>query len=166
MNQSIHASIFCVDRYRVKVTLFKQMESHMNKKALVSSLMALSLMTGGFAIAQGKSDHNDRGQNDQAQRGGQQERRGNQARPPHRPGNQGRAQNNAQRDERGAGPEHQFHRGERLPVEYRHRNYVVDDWRNHQLSAPPRGYHWVQVGGDYVLVAITTGIILQLMLGN
>jgi Ni/Co efflux regulator RcnB len=43
---------------------------------------------------------------------------------------------------------------------------VVDDWRNHHLSAPPRGYHWVQVGGDYVLVAIATGIILQLLLNN
>jgi Ni/Co efflux regulator RcnB len=41
---------------------------------------------------------------------------------------------------------------------------VVNDWRGQHLSAPPRGYHWVQTGGDYVLVAIATGIILQLML--
>ncbi|HEY8068047.1 MAG TPA: RcnB family protein [Burkholderiales bacterium] len=73
---------------------------------------------------------------------------------------------NQQRDERGAGPNHTFHRGERLPDEYRHRNYVVDDWRGHQLSAPPRGYHWVQTGSDYVLVAIATGIIAQLLLGR
>ena len=59
-----------------------------------------------------------------------------------------------------------FHRGDRLPVEYRHRNYVVDDWRAHSLSAPPRGYHWVQTGGDYVLVAIATGVILQLLLNH
>jgi Ni/Co efflux regulator RcnB len=43
---------------------------------------------------------------------------------------------------------------------------VVDDWRAHHLSAPPRGYHWVQTGADYVLVAIATGIILQLLLNN
>jgi len=43
---------------------------------------------------------------------------------------------------------------------------VVEDWRGHNLGAPPRGYHWVQIGGDYVLVAIATGIILQLMLRN
>lgn len=46
----------------------------------------------------------------------------------------------------------------------RGRPSVVDDWRGHRLSAPPRGYHWVQVGADYVLVAIATGIILQLIL--
>jgi Ni/Co efflux regulator RcnB len=73
---------------------------------------------------------------------------------------------NARRDERGAGPDHAFRRGERLPSQYRGRQYVVDDWRGHRLSAPPRGYHWVQTGGDYVLVAIGTGVILQLFIGN
>ena len=68
---------------------------------------------------------------------------------------------------RGAGPGHNFYRGDRLPWEYRQRTYVVEDWRGHRLSAPPRGYHWVQAGGDYVLVAIATGVILQLLLmGN
>jgi Ni/Co efflux regulator RcnB len=66
----------------------------------------------------------------------------------------------------GAGPEHQFRRGDRLPNGYRNSTYVVDDWRGHRLSAPPRGYHWVQTGGDYVLVAIATGIILQILLAN
>lgn len=65
---------------------------------------------------------------------------------------------------RGAGPGHDFYRGDRLPWEYRQRTYVVEDWRGHRLSAPPRGYHWVQTGGDYVLVAIATGVILQLLL--
>jgi Ni/Co efflux regulator RcnB len=35
---------------------------------------------------------------------------------------------------------------------------VVDDWRGHHQSAPPRGYHWVQTGADYVLVAVATAI--------
>jgi Ni/Co efflux regulator RcnB len=78
----------------------------------------------------------------------------------------GHARGDDYRDPRGAGPEHQFRRGDRLPPQYRHRNYVVDDWRGHHLSAPPRGYHWVQVGSDYVLVAIATGIIIQLLLNN
>jgi Ni/Co efflux regulator RcnB len=127
----------------------------MNSKAIISAIVTMSLATGGFAFAQGRGDHNDRGRNEQAQRGGQQDHRDN----------QGRA-NNERRDERGAGPNHQFYRGERLPAEYRHRQYVVDDWRGHNLSAPPRGYHWVQTGGDYVLVAIATGIILQLLLNH
>lgn len=70
------------------------------------------------------------------------------------------------RGPRGAGPDHSFYPGNRLPIYWQSRQYVVDDWRGHRLSAPPRGYHWVQSGGDYLLVAITTGIILQLLLGN
>jgi len=62
------------------------------------------------------------------------------------------------------GPE--WHRGGRIPPEYRNRQYVVNDWRGHHLNAPPRGYQWVQVGGDYVLVAIATGIIAQLLLSQ
>ena len=69
-------------------------------------------------------------------------------------------------DERGAGPDRSFYRGERLPSYYRSPQYVVNDWRGHGLRTPPRGYHWVQTGGDYVLVAITTGIILELLLNR
>jgi len=44
---------------------------------------------------------------------------------------------------------------------------VVDDWRGHHLRKPPRGYHWVQTDdGDFILVAVTTGIILDLMLNG
>jgi Ni/Co efflux regulator RcnB len=142
------------------------MESSMNRKAIVSAIMAMSLATGGFAFAQGNSDRDDRGRSEQAQRGDRQDRRDNEARQPARRDDRGRANINARRDERGAGPNHAFHRGDRLPAEYRHRSYVVDDWRSHHLTAPPRGYHWVQTGGDYVLVAIATGIILQLMLNQ
>lgn len=62
------------------------------------------------------------------------------------------------------GPE--WHRGGRIPLEYRNRQYVVNDWRGHRLAAPPRGYEWVQVGGDYVMVAIATGIIAQLLISQ
>ena len=67
---------------------------------------------------------------------------------------------------RGAGPRHDLYRGGRLPATYHNRQYVVDNWRSHRLSAPPRGYHWVQVGGDYVLAAVATGIIASVLLGN
>jgi len=62
------------------------------------------------------------------------------------------------------GPE--FRRGGRLPHELRERHYVVSDWRRHRLTAPPRGYHWVQVGPDYVLAAIATGVITNLILSR
>lgn len=67
---------------------------------------------------------------------------------------------------RGAGPEHSYYRGGRLPTYYRSNQYVVDDWRGHHLSSPPRGYHWVQTGSDYVLVAVATGIIASILLSN
>ena len=38
--------------------------------------------------------------------------------------------------------------------------------RTTSLYAPPRGQHWVQVGSDYVLVAIATGLIVNLSLSS
>ncbi|GAD23816.1 RcnB family protein [Acidovorax sp. MR-S7] len=67
---------------------------------------------------------------------------------------------------RGAGPDRRWHRGDRLPPAYRTRHYVVNDWRVHHLRPPPRGYHWVQYGSDYLLVAIATGVIAQLILSQ
>lgn len=60
-------------------------------------------------------------------------------------------------------PHAEWHRGDRMPAEYRGRNYVVNDWRIHHLQAPPRGYQWVGVGGDFVLAAIATGVIAQII---
>jgi Ni/Co efflux regulator RcnB len=60
----------------------------------------------------------------------------------------------------------EFRRGGHIPRELRDRSYVVNDWRGHRLSAPPRGYQWVQVGPDYVLTAIATGLIANLILNQ
>ena len=68
---------------------------------------------------------------------------------------------------RGAGPQHNIYRGGRLPPSYhRGRVYVINDWRGHRLPRPPPGYHWVQAGGDYVLAAIATGVILSILLSH
>jgi Ni/Co efflux regulator RcnB len=148
----------------------------MNHKAIVSAIMAISLTSAGFAFAQGKGDRDrdDRGRDEKSQRGDRHDNRDNDKKggPRGRGDNDGRFDNRRDDDRahydnhRGAGPSRAFHKGGRLPAEYRHRQYVVDDWRGHQLSQPPRGYHWVQTGGDYVLVAIATGIIAQLFLSN
>jgi Ni/Co efflux regulator RcnB len=128
----------------------------MKIKTVVSAVLALSLLSSGFAFA----DDHDRGHSDDRGHGNPHDRGG--------PGNSDHRndRHDDHRDDRGAGPSHAFHRGDRLPTEYRSRQYVVDDWRGHHLSAPPRGYHWVQTGGDYVLVAVSTGIILNFLLGN
>jgi Ni/Co efflux regulator RcnB len=60
----------------------------------------------------------------------------------------------------------QFRRGGYIPYEYRNRQYVVVNPRQHRLYAPPRGHQWVQVGSDYVLVAIATGLIANLIFNN
>jgi Ni/Co efflux regulator RcnB len=75
-------------------------------------------------------------------------------------------QGSEQADNRGGGPipHRDWHKGDRLPNEYRDRNYIVDDWRGHGLHQPPRGYHWVGVDGDYVLAAVTTGVIANILL--
>ena len=64
------------------------------------------------------------------------------------------------------GPDRRYSRGDRLPPAYRAHHYVVDDWRAYQLARPPRGQHWVQIGADYALIAIATGVITQIVLGH
>lgn len=64
---------------------------------------------------------------------------------------------------RGVGPQHNWYRGSRVPPMYRSHHYVVNNWRHHHLAAPPRGYHWVQNGPDYLLIAIGTGVIAQIV---
>jgi Ni/Co efflux regulator RcnB len=66
----------------------------------------------------------------------------------------------------GAGPDHSFRRGDRLPSRYRNHQYVVNNYREHHLRPPPRGYHWVQTGGDYVLAAVATGLIADLIINH
>ena len=109
----------------------------MNRKSVFTTIIAMSLTTAGIALAQ---ERDDRGRNEQQAQ--QQER------------------------ERGAGPNHAYHRGDRLPAEEHTNRDVVDDWRGHNLNATPNGYHWVQSGNDYVLAAIATGVIADLLLSR
>ena len=142
----------------------------MKPQAIVSALMAMSLSLGGPAFGQAEGSQEDRDKTfqqiqrynqRQAQRHGQhgyyQEPHG--YAPQYRLGG-------PRGDGRGAGPDHRYYRGDRLPPDYRRHNYVVEDWRGHGLSAPPHGYHWLQSGGDYLLVAIATGVILYALLSN
>jgi len=145
----------------------------MIRKRALSAFVVLALASGQLAIAQGYGNRNERGENDRG-RGEDNDRRGNEARQPdrrdfanqHDRGDFGRAHEQERSKGRGVGPNFEYYRGDRLPIEYRHRNYVVDDWREHRLSAPPRGYHWVQYGADYALIAIATGVIAQILLGR
>ena len=59
----------------------------------------------------------------------------------------------------------QFYRGDRLPAQYRNQR-AMNDWQARRLHAPARGQQWVQVGADYALIAIATGVIAQLVLNR
>lgn len=134
----------------------------MKTTTIVAAVTALAFSLANVAFAQG---HDDRGRH----RGPAPQahwKQGHRAAPPPAPRYRPGPPERQAREGRGAGPDHNFYRGGRLPPAYRSHQYVVDDWRGHRLSAPPRGYHWVQAGGDYVLVAITTGIILSILLNN
>ena len=61
------------------------------------------------------------------------------------------------------GPE--FRLGGHIDREYRNRAYEVD-YREHHLRRPPEGQRWVQVGADYVLIAIATGVIANIILNH
>lgn len=143
-------------------------KSHTKTMAVASAALALCMAAGG-AFAQDRRDyrgpdrfqpqqqfqrdrdfHGDRGDRRQDFRGDRQDFRA------------GR-----EMDRRGfPQPRADWRRGGRLPSEYRGRNYVVDDYRMHHLNAPPRGYRWVGVGGDFVLAAVATGIIAQIIAGQ
>jgi Ni/Co efflux regulator RcnB len=59
----------------------------------------------------------------------------------------------------------QFHRGDRLPPQYRSQR-GMHDWHARRLNAPAQGQQWVHVGADYALIAIATGVIAQLVLNR
>ena len=136
----------------------------MKSKAALSVMLMIAAATSGVALAQGDGDI-------VAQEKAQREFQRHQewmSRHANRPGYYAERDRDRyfRREGRGVGPDYRYYSGDRFPAEYRTRGYVVDDWRGHRLSAPPHGYHWVQSGGDYLLVAIATGVIAQVLLGN
>ena len=144
--------------------------------ALAASALALCLAGSSFAQDRGYD-----GRPDRNERYSQSDPRGDRYAPPDRRGDpRGDAyrdrrdfrehqdfREGRQADRRGyPQPHDQWRRGDRVPPEYRSRNYVVDDWRLRRLRPPPRGYQWIGVGGDYVLAAVATGVIAQIVVGQ
>jgi Ni/Co efflux regulator RcnB len=146
----------------------------MFKKLLMPALIAATLSSVAVAQDRGQDrGRDDRNRGDNMQRGNDNNRdnnrgndhRGNDRRDDHRNDYRGNDRGPMAHN-RGAGPRHDLRRGGRLPSEYRNRQYVVSDWRGHRLSAPPRGYQWVQTGSDYVMVAAATGLIASILLSQ
>ncbi|GLQ96091.1 RcnB family protein [Dyella mobilis] len=60
-----------------------------------------------------------------------------------------------------------YKRNGRIPQQYRGSRYVVSDWRHYRLRPPPRGYQYIRSdNGDFLLAAITTGVIVSIIAAN
>jgi Ni/Co efflux regulator RcnB len=119
-------------------------------KRLLTAAMVLSLVGGSAAMAQ--PYHNDRHDSRNERHDDRNDRYGNDRYDRH---------DNGQH----RGQYKKWARGQRLPSEYRTRGHYVD-YRRHHLRAPPRGYQWVQVNNDYMMVALATGLIASIIIAN
>jgi Ni/Co efflux regulator RcnB len=115
-------------------------ESTMKKSfgtLLICGLIAMSCAAGVSAQPQ---DHQDQDHHDQG------------------PGPQGHAMYDRGRKEGW------YKKGGHVPAEYNGGTYAVSDWRSNHLRQPPRGYHYVRSdNGDFLLVAISTGVIASII---
>ena len=62
-----------------------------------------------------------------------------------------------------------YERGHRMPDRFRGDDHVVveHDYGRYHLRRPPHGYHWVRGdNGDFLMVAVTTGIISSIIAGS
>lgn len=129
---------------------------------MTTALMAIFLTAGSAAFADNDKHKNGKGHGSHSQHD-----RGHDRHQDHeKKDKHSHHHDNGHHNGRGAGPHHNYYKGGYVSREYRQRHYVVNDWHGRHLHAPPRGYHWVQTGPDYVLISISNGLIAQIVLSN
>ena len=157
----------------------------MKSRAIVYSIAAAALAFGSLAQAQERDHHGrqdwQQNQQQQPQQNHQQWQQQNhqqwqqqgqhnnwQQQSPAWQNNSGwQQQRDSRYGQRYAESQPRYWRGGYVPYQYRASHYYVNDWRGHRLSAPPYGYQWVQTdGGDYLLMALATGLIANLILSS
>src|SRR5487761_114755 len=134
-------------------------------KRTIMAAMVLSLAVGSLALADppqgGDHDHGqwqDQHHDHDRDHDRDHERSAHHDRGEHR----GHADFDSGRYERPHGwHAHRWHRGERLPSEYRGQAYVIPDPVVYRLRPPPPGYYWVRVDNNAVLAAVATGVVLD-----
>jgi Ni/Co efflux regulator RcnB len=58
-----------------------------------------------------------------------------------------------------------WRRGDRIEVVHIERRYYVDDYAHYHLRRPPSGHRWIRSPeGRFILVAVATGIIADVLL--
>ena len=139
----------------------------------LSAGMALAMMSVPPAMAQ-QQDHNNGGQQQNHNNGGQTQ--------DHNYGSQMQGHNNdGQMQDHNYGGQMQDHnyggppqmgydaqnqRHWRNGEHYDGEHQVVGNWDYYHLPQPPYGYEWVRDGDQFVLIAITSGIIAEIILNS
>lgn len=133
------------------------------KKSGIIALSALLFATTSLsAFAEGTQQSHDE-QQQQVKRppqGNQQQGNQQHGQPQ---GNQHGAQPQHASERHKSQQHHQFHQGRPLPQKYRGEGYQVNDWHERGLKAPPAGHRWQNVDGNYVLIAVATGVITSII---
>ncbi|MCW1876810.1 RcnB family protein [Erwinia sp. INIA-01] len=145
------------------------------KKTLIMALSVMMIASSSLsAFAQGPDNGRD-AQQQPIKHQQQKQQQGNGGQPQqnqHANGGQPQRENNARPQQashqqaHGNKPERQqpdFRKGRPLPQQYRGAGYQVNDWKKHGLKAPPSGHRWMNVNGNYVLIAIATGVIASVI---
>ena len=140
-------------------------------KKLTSIAVAFILLGCSAALAQPNENRfsDDRGRS--GQQDSQIQNRNGSPAPNQEFSNRNSARDNDRNDDhaqRGNDVRDNLHwsRGDRLPKQYRHNQYVVSDWKTRHLRTPPRGYHCVRADNRYLLSAIATGVIADIIVNS
>ncbi|KRB60309.1 hypothetical protein ASE04_24885 [Rhizobium sp. Root708] len=59
---------------------------------------------------------------------------------------------------------YKWSRGHRMSQAERRNMRDVRDYHRYRLSAPPRGYRWVQVNNDFLLIGSVNGVIANIVI--
>ncbi|SDC11323.1 RcnB family protein [Acinetobacter boissieri] len=139
---------------------------YLTKRLLTLGLITSTVFTSISAFAgpndqpRGPEDYSDRQHGQPRHNQGPQPQFQQRDHGPNRPHSQGPYY--AQQGPRG--DNQQWRKGQYVPKQYRSSHYYVNDWRHQQLPSPPRGHRWLNVNGDYILVAVATGVISSILL--
>ena len=121
-------------------------------KNLLIGATAIALLTSPVAIAQ-PDNHRGQWNNNQQHEGRWNERSGRWNNDRHRGWGQDR------------GHRYNWRRGQRLGYNDWN-NYRRVDYRRYHLRQPPRGYEWRRSDDRFLLVAVSTGLIMSVILSS
>jgi Ni/Co efflux regulator RcnB len=122
-------------------------------KRILIGAMALTMAAGSTALAQPMGGGMDRGHDDRAHQGDNNNHGQNQQ-PPRRRG-WGQDYGNG----------HTYRRGQRMGYnDWQNAQQV--NYRRHHLRRPPAGYEWRESNGQYILGGVATGAILSILLNG